>query len=137
MGNKASAGSATSNHHFTLSEIKRLKGGFSKYARNGVIGKEDFKTALKSHVNAWSDGVQLLFLERLFDVFDVDGSQTIDFNEFITGLSVFFKGEPEEKQVLTFQIYDIDKSGSIEPKELIKILSKMVSETKLVLHVLQ
>eukprot|EP00842_Homolaphlyctis_polyrhiza_P002197 jgi/Hompol1/2979/HPOL_006271-RA len=114
--------------HFTLEEIKRLHKAFSKYAdENNTINKADFKKALENHVNAWSAGAQYLFLERLFDAFDMDGNHTIDFDEFINGLSVFFKGSDEEKQELSFRLYDIDKSGSIEPKELISILSKMYS----------
>ncbi|OAJ44744.1 hypothetical protein, variant 1 [Batrachochytrium dendrobatidis JEL423] len=112
----------------TLEEIKRLKHAFSKYAdENHTIDKADFKRALENHVNAWSAGAQYLFLERLFDAFDMDGNHHIDFHEFINGLSVFFKGTDEEKQELSFRLYDIDKSGTIEPKELIKVLSKMYS----------
>nr|KAJ3420979.1 DnaJ sub C member 7 [Polyrhizophydium stewartii] len=119
---------AARSTHFTLEEIKRLHRAFSKYADdNNTIDKTDFKRALENHVNAWSAGAQYLFLERLFDAFDMDGNHRIDFDEFINGLSVFFKGTDEEKQELSFRLYDIDKSGSIEPKELIKILSKMYS----------
>ena len=53
--------------------------------------------ALTNHVSAWSGGAQYMFLERLFDAFDLDGNHRIDLNEFISGLSVFFKGTPEEK----------------------------------------
>ncbi|KAI8849193.1 hypothetical protein BC829DRAFT_362067 [Chytridium lagenaria] len=51
----------------------------------------------------------------------------IDFREFIQGLSAFMKGTPEEKLELSFRIYDVDRSGSIEPKELIKIMGQMYS----------
>ncbi|KAH6564043.1 hypothetical protein BASA50_000220 [Batrachochytrium salamandrivorans] len=114
--------------HFTLEEIKRLQQAFSKYAdENNTINKVDFKRALENCIIAWSDGAQYMFLERLFDAFDLDNNHRIDFAEFINGLSVFFKGTEEEKQELSFRLYDIDKSGTIEPKELIKILSKMYS----------
>ncbi|KAI8920673.1 hypothetical protein BC831DRAFT_477907 [Entophlyctis helioformis] len=119
---------AAESSHFTLVEIKRLHKAFSKYAdENNTIDKSDFKKALEHNVNAWSAGAQYLFLERLFDAFDLDGNHRIDFNEFIKGLSAFFKGDEDEKQELSFRLYDIDKSGSIEPKELIKILAKMYS----------
>jgi Ca2+-binding EF-hand superfamily protein len=83
--------------------------------------------ALDQHVQAWSAGAQRMFMDRLFDAFDEDGSQSIDWEEFINGVAVFFKGTPEEKMVLSFRLYDIDKSGDIEPKELIKIMSQMYS----------
>ncbi|KAI8916395.1 hypothetical protein EDD86DRAFT_198426 [Gorgonomyces haynaldii] len=128
MGNKSSRHHEAHGSHFTLQEIQRLKKAFTQYAdKDGTIDKDDFRRALSSNINAWSAGAQYMFLERLFDAFDLDGNHRIDFSEFIQGLSVFFKGEPEEKMELTFRIYDIDKSGSIEPKELIKVLAHMYS----------
>ncbi|KAJ3108038.1 Calcineurin subunit B type 1 [Phlyctochytrium bullatum] len=110
----------------TLQEIKRLKQEFEKQSTdNSTITKDQFKQTLQSHVHCWSAGAQYLFLERLFDAFDLDGNKQIDFHEFIQGLSTFMKGTPEEKLELSFRLYDIDKSGSIEPKELIKIMGQM------------
>ncbi|TPX76842.1 hypothetical protein CcCBS67573_g01912 [Chytriomyces confervae] len=114
--------------HFTLNEIKKLKTEFQKQAGPGyTISKEQFKMTLQKHVQCWSVGAQYLFLERLFDAFDLDRNKTIDFREFIQGLSVFMKGSAEEKMELSFRLYDIDHSGSIEPKELINIMGKMYS----------
>ncbi|KAJ3108661.1 hypothetical protein HDU97_000517 [Phlyctochytrium planicorne] len=114
--------------HFTLQEIKRLKHEFEKQSTdNCTISKDQFKQTLQNHVHCWSAGAQYLFLERLFDAFDLDGNHMIDFREFIQGLSAFMKGTPEEKLELSFRLYDIDKSGSIEPKELIKIMGQMYS----------
>lgn len=42
-------------------------------------------------------GAQFMFLDRLFDAFDLDNSRSIDFQEFTKGLSAFMKGTPEEK----------------------------------------
>lgn len=78
-------------------------------------------------MQSWSTAAQHLFLERLFDAFDVDNSGNIDFDEFTAGLTVFMNGSPEEKMDLSFRLYDIDKSGSLEPKELIKIMGQMYS----------
>ncbi|KAJ3013520.1 UNVERIFIED_CONTAM: hypothetical protein HDU68_000639, partial [Siphonaria sp. JEL0065] len=112
--------------HFTLNEIKKLKKEFQKQANpDFTITKEQFKATLTKHVHCWSVGAQYLFLERLFDAFDTDRSKSIDFREFIQGLSVFMKGSAEEKMELSFRLYDIDHSGSIEPKELINIMGKM------------
>ncbi|KAJ3414244.1 hypothetical protein HDV05_006861 [Chytridiales sp. JEL 0842] len=114
--------------HFTLNEIKKLKVEFERQSdADFTITKEQFKQTLQNHVQCWSAGAQYLFLERLFDAFDLDGNHKIDFREFIQGLSAFMKGTPEEKMNLSFRLYDIDKSGSIEPKELIKIMGQMYS----------
>ncbi|KAJ3318866.1 hypothetical protein HDV06_006987 [Boothiomyces sp. JEL0866] len=118
-----------------LNEIKRLATAFEKAQDgSGTINKEQFKAVLSANVIHWSAGAQLLFLERLFDAFDVDRSGTIDYNEFITGLTVYFEGTEIQKSecknlliLVTFQIYDIDKSGDIQPKELVKIMAEMYS----------
>ncbi|KAI8811491.1 hypothetical protein BJ742DRAFT_143596 [Cladochytrium replicatum] len=117
-----------SESHFSDHEIKKLRTEFSKVAdEEHTITKEQFKHTLLNHVQCWSAGAQYLFLERLFDAFDLDGNHKIDFREFTHGLSAFMKGTPEEKLELSFRLYDIDKSGSIEPKELIRIMSQMYS----------
>ncbi|KAJ3327046.1 hypothetical protein HDU76_012416, partial [Blyttiomyces sp. JEL0837] len=130
MGHSASKDVETLKEetHFTLNEIKKLKAEFEKQADSDyTITKEQFRYTLEKHVHCWSAGAQYLFLERLFDAFDLDGNHKIDFREFIQGLSAFMKGTPEEKMALSFRLYDIDKSGSIEPKELIKIMGQMYS----------
>lgn len=74
-----------------------------------TISKEQFKLVLENQVQCWSQGAQFLFLERLFNAFDVDNSNNIDCEEFMTGLSVFLKGTPEEKLMLSFRIYDVSR----------------------------
>ncbi|KAI9207657.1 uncharacterized protein BJ171DRAFT_278971 [Polychytrium aggregatum] len=114
--------------HFTHNEFQRLKYQFEKNAdEDFTITKDLFRHILENHVHCWSVGAQYLFLERLFDAFDLDGNKKIDFREFIKGLSVFLKGTPQEKLELSFRIYDLDKSGTIEPKELIKVMGQMYS----------
>ncbi|KAI8894780.1 hypothetical protein BC833DRAFT_603588 [Globomyces pollinis-pini] len=111
-----------------LKEIQRLSAAFEKSQDgSGTINKEQFKSVLSANVDAWSKGAQLLFLERLFDAFDMDRSGSIDYNEFLRGLKIFFQGSEDEKCELTFRIYDVDKSGDIQPKELIHIMAEMYS----------
>ncbi|KAJ3387061.1 hypothetical protein HDU92_002152 [Lobulomyces angularis] len=114
--------------HFSLQEIEKLRKEFKKRSKDGLsITKDQFRDVLKTQVQCWSAGAQFLFLDRLFDAFDLDNSKSIEFNEFIGGLGVFLKGTPEEKMELSFRLYDVDKSGSIEPNELIKIMGQLYS----------
>ena len=49
------------------------------------------------------------------DVFDKDGDGSIDFEEFITGLSAFSgKSDNLNKLRFAFNIYDIDRDGYME-----------------------
>ncbi|TPX34946.1 hypothetical protein SeMB42_g07251 [Synchytrium endobioticum] len=131
MGNAASRkqdNELARSSHFTLSEIKKLKHEFSKVAdKDFAVTKEQFRHILQHHVSCWSAGAQYLFLERLFDAFDLDGNHTIDFREFISGLSSFMKGNSDEKMELSFRLFDVDRSGSVEPKELIRFMGQMYS----------
>ncbi|OHT03945.1 EF hand family protein [Tritrichomonas foetus] len=64
------------------------------------------------------------FTERVFAAFDKDGSAEIDFFEFIVGLSALSpKATIEEKAKFCFDVYDIDKNGSIDKNELKEVLT--------------
>jgi serine/threonine-protein phosphatase 2B regulatory subunit len=84
---------------------------------------------------------------RMIAIFDDDGSGTVDFQEFIAGLSAFSsKGNKEEKLRCTFhffttfcvyatavmlisvafKVYDMDRDGFISNGELFLVLKMMV-----------
>lgn len=112
--------------HFTEEEVNRLREQFEAIGdHNYSITRSQFSRTVANFVQCWSAGN--VFLERLFDAFDVDGDQTVDFREFINGLSVFVKGTPEEKLELSFKLYDINKDGFITQKELAKVMTQIYS----------
>ncbi|KXS21545.1 EF-hand [Gonapodya prolifera JEL478] len=116
---------------FNDSEFRKIKEDFlKKSAKNAdpnVITKEQFKETIASHLTAFPTYAQRVFLERLFDAFDEDGSQSIDLMEFMEGLAVFLKGTNEEKLELSFKLYDINKDGDITRAELTSTLMNMLS----------
>ena len=60
-------------------------------------------------------------------IFDEDGGGSVDFREFILGLSAFSsKGNKEEKLRFAFKVYDIDRDGFISNGELFIVLKMMV-----------
>lgn len=64
---------------------------------------------------------------RMIAIFDDDGSGSVDFREFISGLSAFSsKGNKEEKLRFAFKVYDIDRDGFISNGELFIVLKMMV-----------
>lgn len=60
-------------------------------------------------------------------IFDEDGGGSVDFREFILGLSAFSsKGNKEEKLRFAFKVYDIDRDNFISNGELFIVLKMMV-----------
>ena len=55
------------------------------------------------------------------------GGGTVDFQEFVAGLSAFSnRGEREEKLKFAFKVYDMDRDGFISNGELFIVLKQMV-----------
>jgi serine/threonine-protein phosphatase 2B regulatory subunit len=79
----------------------------------GSITRDQFGQILQKHIKLWNGGS--LFMERLFDAFDADGSKSIEVDEFIRGLSVFSKGTPEEKLECNL-LYEVVKKDLIISK---------------------
>ncbi|KAG8975459.1 Calcineurin subunit B, partial [Tulasnella sp. 427] len=64
---------------------------------------------------------------RMIAIFDDDGGGTVDFQEFVGGLSAFSsRGGREEKLRFAFKVYDIDRDGYISNGELFLVLKMMV-----------
>lgn len=62
-------------------------------------------------------------------IFDEDGSGSVDFGEFISGLSAFSsRGNKTEKLRFAFKVYDIDRDGFISNGELFIVLKMMVGQ---------
>lgn len=114
--------------HFDMDEVIKLYEQFrsisSSREDDGVIDKTEFKNSL-----GLKDS---LFVDRMFALFDEDGDGTIDFREFICGLSVFCeKGTIDEKLKFSFRIYDFDGDGCISRDELYQLLKASLVENSL------
>jgi Ca2+-binding EF-hand superfamily protein len=73
-------------------ELKAMYKQFKKESPEGTIGKEEFKDVMQQM------GVVDEFLQNLiFNVFDDNKDNTINFQEFVTALSVMTRGDPQEK----------------------------------------
>ena len=69
--------------------------------------------------------------ERLFAVFDRDGNGSIDFPEFLTGLSMIYHGTMDDKKKFLFDMYDLDGNGEITRDELFTMLSYIPAAFKI------
>ncbi|KDN37822.1 putative CNB1-calcineurin B, regulatory subunit [Tilletiaria anomala UBC 951] len=107
--------------NFSAAEIKRLKKRFMKLDTNGSgsIEKDEFLSIPAIANNPLA--------HRLIAIFDEDGGGTVDFTEFVAGLSAFSNnGSRDEKLRFAFKVYDMDRDGYISNGELFLVLKMMV-----------
>ena len=71
-------------------------------------------------------------MDRMFQLFDENGDDVINFVEFICGLSILCtKGDRDEKLLFSFKIYDVDKDKKISRDDLRTVLEHTLEENKL------
>lgn len=97
--------------------------------KKGKLTKANFRKVYKQ---AFGDSVKE-FADAIFHSFDTDGNGTIDFEEFLVGLSLSDASRNDrnsriQKLRWAFNVYDKDRSGTIDKKE-------MVSLVKAVFHI--
>jgi serine/threonine-protein phosphatase 2B regulatory subunit len=122
---------ATTN--FTATEIKGLFVHFSQLASEDkkssepTIKRAEFQSALGMKSST--------FVDRLFGVFDENGDGGINFEEFLTVLSVLSpKATAVQKLEVSFKLYDMDGDGKIGRAELTAMLRATADEHSLVLN---
>ncbi|KAG2529304.1 hypothetical protein JM16_001833 [Phytophthora kernoviae] len=66
-----------------------------------------------------------VMIRRLFRVFDTDNSNTVDFGELASGLSVLSGSSMDDKVRAAFQLYDINGDGYITQEEMINYMTSI------------
>jgi len=69
--------------------------------------------------------------ERLYAVFDRDSSGGVDFQEFLTGMALIYRGTVEEKKKFLFEMYDLDGDGFVTREDLRTMLSHIPAAFKI------
>jgi len=106
-----------SKTHFDQKELRAMYKQFRKESPQGLISKDEFREVMSQM------GVTDNFLQDLiFNVFDDNKDGTINFQEFVTALSVMTRGEPQEKLEFAFNMYDLDGNGFIDKSEMSQIM---------------
>ncbi|XP_031395101.1 calcineurin B-like protein 4 isoform X6 [Punica granatum] len=109
--------SLASETPFTVSEVESLYELFRKISsslvNDGLIHKEELQLALFKNSSKRN-----LFLDRIFDLFDVNGNGRIEFSEFVRSLAIFHpKTTDQVKASYAFRLYDLRQTGCIERVE--------------------
>jgi Ca2+-binding EF-hand superfamily protein len=137
MGNRTSSNGGSPKTSATLQEPSmksQYKRALARIPRSKVPRIRQIFEELKRQSSTSGDRVdKSAFLryfplpgmmgERLFSVFDKDGNGSIDFPEFLTGLTMIYHGTIEDKKKFLFNMYDLDGNGEITSDELFTMLS--------------
>ena len=83
------------------------------------LSREEFADAMSMKKDS-------LFIEQMYQLIDQDGNGFISFREFLDMIVIFAKGSPEDKIKLMFEMYDVNKSGSLSRSEFKKMLKAMM-----------
>ncbi|KAI7889889.1 uncharacterized protein EV154DRAFT_513249 [Mucor mucedo] len=117
--------------HFSPKEIQDLRQRVNSQDQDKIT-EDVFKNSVKQYLPTVSANDEP-FLKRLYAAFGGDREKSIDFREFVDGLSIFVKGTADEKLKLSFKLYDVDKDGFISKTELEQVmlqLSQMSDEDR-------
>ncbi|GAA5801171.1 hypothetical protein HPULCUR_006614 [Helicostylum pulchrum] len=87
---------------------------FSKKEIHDLRHKVDSKTNITPQV-----------FKELYSAFNSDSKKGMDFSEFVDGLSIFIKGNSEEKLTLSFKLYDVNHDGFLTKTELERVMLKL------------
>ncbi|XP_021748650.1 calcineurin B-like protein 4 isoform X2 [Chenopodium quinoa] len=70
------------------------------------------------------------FIQKMFDLFDVNQNGCIEFGEFVQSLSVFHPSTPDkDKMKYAFRLYDLRGTGYIEHEELKEMVVALLQES--------
>jgi len=101
-----------------------VKSWYKEFLQQCPTGKMNKKNFYKFYklLRGQSDDNLSKIADRVFGCFDDDGSGYLDFPEFIIAYSSTSLGDPRKKLHFVFLFYDMDRSGTIDEKEFLKVL---------------
>ncbi|CAG0920188.1 unnamed protein product, partial [Notodromas monacha] len=108
-------------HSLTAENLALLEKMFREHmSRDSEIHLDEFRAILNSK--------NPFFAERVFSIFDRDGSGAISLAEFLESMGRFATQNHDEKISFLFQIYDVDGDGLIQRTELQAVLRACMDE---------
>ncbi|KAK3094542.1 hypothetical protein FSP39_003067, partial [Pinctada imbricata] len=108
------------NTKFTRKELQIMYRGFKQECPAGAVNEETFK---KIYAQFFPQGDSSAYAHFVFNSFDHNKSGCINFEDFVTGLSILSRGTFQERLQWAFNLYDINKDGLITRDEMFDIIS--------------
>lgn len=111
--------------HFSKFEIECLLKRYRELAKH-KIDRGIFRDVLHNDFHITED----IILDRVFRAFDKDNDSYIIMEEWVKGMSVFLRGDLDEKIKFCFDVYDLNGDGHISREEMFTLLkSSIVKQT--------
>ncbi|XP_022707326.1 Kv channel-interacting protein 4-like isoform X3 [Varroa jacobsoni] len=109
---------------FNRDEIKRIYQGFKQTCPSGLVTEAVFKDM---YCQFFPLADTTLYAHYVFRVLDKDKTGTINFKDFVQGLSILSRGSPTEKLEWVFNLYDLNRDGCITAEEMLEIVNSVYS----------
>ncbi|KAI8497270.1 hypothetical protein Bbelb_252190 [Branchiostoma belcheri] len=112
--------------NFSELEVKQWYRLFLKDCPEGVLGEERFVTFFCNFYKRGDLEKKKALATQIFRTFDRDGSGSVDFREFLCGMSALLRGTTAQRLRWAFNMYDLDRNGSLSREELLNVLKAYV-----------
>ncbi|CAM1320391.1 KCNIP4 (predicted) [Pycnogonum litorale] len=107
---------------FSRKELQLMYRGFKQECPNGLVNEDTFKGI---YAQFFPQGDSSNYAHHIFRSFDHNRSGTINFEEFVSGLSILTRGNLQEKLKWAFTLYDLDGDGCITRDEMYSVISSV------------
>ncbi|XP_036365585.1 Kv channel-interacting protein 4 isoform X9 [Octopus bimaculoides] len=115
------------NTKFSRKELQIMYRGFKQSIAGrtmecptGIVNEDTFKDI---YAQFFPQGDSSNYAHYVFNAFDHDHSGSVNFEEFVMGLSVLSRGTLQERLQWAFNLYDINGDGIITKDEMMDIVS--------------
>ncbi|XP_078581895.1 neurocalcin homolog [Branchiostoma floridae x Branchiostoma japonicum] len=108
--------------NFSEAEVKQWYHLFLKDCPEGVLSEERFVTFFCNFYKRGDYAKKKALATQIFRTFDRDGSGSVDFREFLCGMSALLRGTTAQRLRWAFNMYDLDRNGSLSRDELLNVL---------------
>ncbi|CAF0883392.1 unnamed protein product [Brachionus calyciflorus] len=104
---------------FSKEIILHYYDGFLADCPSGKLSKKEFQ---KMYKQIFPHSKSIKFCLRIFEIFDRNKDNYLDFEEFLLAIKVTTSGDINDKLKVAFEIYDLKGDGKLDKKEMIKTL---------------
>lgn len=108
--------------YFDKRELQQWYKGFMRDCPSGQLSEEEFIKVFKQF---FPFGDPTDYCHYLFEVFDVDQNNFIDFKEFIVALSITSRGTLDQKVNWSFKLFDQKKKKLLDYDDILTIVSSV------------